>query len=77
MDEAKSESVIGCGRKWPVCASGTLVVSGLGSGRSENHEMWFGLDEVDRSARISTDSLRGLGEEPPDARWTWRKDPPA
>ncbi|MGW5739640.1 MULTISPECIES: TY-Chap domain-containing protein [Streptomyces] len=48
-----------------------------GGGRSENHEMWFGLDEVERLAQISTDSLRVLGEEPPDAQWTWRKDPPA
>lgn len=45
------------------------------SGRSENHEMVFGIDEVDRLADICAQSLRVLDEEPPDERWTWRKDP--
>ncbi|RII16001.1 hypothetical protein DSC45_15550 [Streptomyces sp. YIM 130001] len=47
------------------------------SGRSDNHEMWFGLDEVDRPAEICEQSLRILGDEAPDERWTWQQDPPA
>ncbi|MFI7005537.1 TY-Chap domain-containing protein [Streptomyces sp. NPDC050145] len=43
------------------------------SGRSSNHEMEIGLDEVDRLAHICAQSLRVLDEDPPNERWTWQK----